>query len=431
VDGLNPDFYRRPDAHGLKIPNLRELAAAGASADAVESIYPSTTYPAHATIVTGVRPREHGIYAHLASRNPSEQARPWHWYAAAIRVPTLWDAACRELCTSAGVSWPVSAGARIDWNIPEIWSPLLADPYSDFETVARNSTRGLFAEVFKLLAPMLEAGFTLRNKLSPEEAKRDAGALRDRLRTEAAIYLWRHRHPDLLLVHYVNYDATAHHFGPAAPESLAAVERTDEEIGRVRECLGSDAVLVVLSDHGFVAVEHDCAPHVALLEAGLFDRDSTGSLRLKRLGTIHAGGSFAIYWLEPPTAAEQQSLDRAVERIEGSGSVAHVVDQATLACLGADPDAALILDAAPGYVFSDRAAGALIQPSRDRGTHGHMPSCPGLEAGLIVAGPGITPGKNLGRVSLTRIAPALARLLGLRPESAGLSSGEFQALQLE
>ncbi len=72
VDGMRPDFYRRPQEFGLKIPNLLELVKSGASADAVESIYPTTTYPAHATLVTGVPPSVHGIYSHLASLDPTE-----------------------------------------------------------------------------------------------------------------------------------------------------------------------------------------------------------------------------------------------------------------------------------------------------------------------------------------------------------------------
>jgi len=93
VDGMRPDFYRRPKEFGLKIPNLLELVKSGASADAVESIYPTTTYPAHAPLVTGVPPSVHGIYSHLASLDPTGKARPWCWFAQALRAPALWDVA--------------------------------------------------------------------------------------------------------------------------------------------------------------------------------------------------------------------------------------------------------------------------------------------------------------------------------------------------
>ena len=49
VDGMPPAFYMRPDEFGLKVPNLRRLVAEARYAEAVETIYPSTTYPAEGT----------------------------------------------------------------------------------------------------------------------------------------------------------------------------------------------------------------------------------------------------------------------------------------------------------------------------------------------------------------------------------------------
>jgi predicted AlkP superfamily pyrophosphatase or phosphodiesterase len=395
---MRPDFYRRPKEFRLKIPNLLELVEAGASADAVESIYPTTTYPAHATLVTGVPPSLHGIYSHLASLDPTEKARPWCWFAGALRVPTLWDVARATGRKVAAISWPVSAGAAINYNIPEIWDPTTADPHRDLATPARHSTPGLFPEVLKALEPMR------------------ADATPDRLRSEAALYLWGRYRPDLLLVHFVHYDQLAHQFGPTSPQALAAIERTDEEIGRIREGLleGEAPTLVVLSDHGFAPVEKEAAPLSVLAEEGLFDREADGTPRLGKLGAVHAGGSFAVYWLEEPSARERASLERAVKRLVEAGCVGEVVDRARLESLSADPDAELIIDAAPGVYFSDRFEGPVVRDSlQDRGTHGQLPTRPGLEASFIVVGPKIGEGRNLGRMALTQVAPTLARLLGL------------------
>lgn len=266
ADGMQPCFYRREKDCGVKLPNIRGLVEAGASADAVESIYPTTTYPAHATLVTGVPPRVHGIFSHLASLDPTEKNRPWCWFAAALHVPALWDVARAAGRKTAAVSWPVSAGASIHWNIPEIWNPAAADPHRDFDTPARHSTYGLFAEVLKSLRPLLP-------KATP-----------DRLRSEAAIHLWNHHRPDILLVHFVHYDQLAHRFGPMSAQALAALAQMDEEVGRVREAVsGSERVtLVLLSDHGFVPVEKEAAPLVALAEEGLFKREKDGTFQLGR-----------------------------------------------------------------------------------------------------------------------------------------------------
>lgn len=401
VDGMHPGFYRRAKDFGVKLPNIRSLVEAGASADAVESIYPTTTYPAHATLVTGVPPRTHGIYSHLASLDPTERTRPWCWFAAALSVPTLWDVARASGRKTAAVSWPVSAGASINFNIPEIWDPAAPDPHRDLETAARHSTPGLFPEVLKSLQPLLP-------KATP-----------DRLRGEAALYLWKHYRPDILLVHFVHYDQLAHRFGPLSSQALGALAEMDEQIGRIREALtdSGPVVLVVLSDHGFVPVEKEAAPLVTLAEEGLFNREKNGSFQLGRLGAVHAGGSFAVYWLEEPSAADRKALSKAVDRLRQTGAVEEVVDREKLEALDADPDAELMLDAAPGFYFSDRFEGPVVQPTKkDHGTHGQLPSRPGLEASFIAAGPHIAAGKNLGRLTLTQVAPTLARELGLPAE---------------
>jgi predicted AlkP superfamily pyrophosphatase or phosphodiesterase len=398
---MRPDSYRRAEDYHLAIPNILKLVESGASADAVESVYPTTTYPAHATLVTGVPPRAHGIYSHLASLDPTERARPWHWFARALRVPALWSAARATGRKTAAVSWPVSAGAPIDYNIPEIWDPACPDPQKDFSTVARHTSPGLFEEITRALKPFL------------------SNASSDRIRSEAALHLWKIHRPDLLLVHFVGYDEQSHRHGPLSPQAIEALEQSDAEVGRIRDAVsvGDPVELVVLSDHGFVPVENEAAPLVTLAEEGLFDLAVKGKPQLRKLGAVHAGGSFAIYWLEKPSAEERRALDRALGRLRETGAVAEIVDGEKLESLGADPDAEFVLDAARGYYFSDRFEGPVVRPTvKDHGTHGHLPARPGLEAVFVVAGPGIAPGKNLHRISMTRVAATLAHRLGFAPD---------------
>jgi hypothetical protein len=105
------------------------------------------------------------------------------------------------------------------------------------------------------------------------------------------------------------------------------------------------------------------------------------------------------------------------------------VDRARLQSLSADPDAELSLDAAPGVYFSDRFEGPLVRDSlNDRGTHGQLPTCPGLEAAFIVAGPDVSGGRNLGRMALTQVAPTLARLLGLPTDILASNEKPIQEL---
>src|SRR5687767_12942107 len=72
IDGLVPDYYTEPARLGLKVPNLVKLKLGGAFAIGVEGIYPSVTYPAHTTLVTGVRPAVHGIIQNRIFEAPIE-----------------------------------------------------------------------------------------------------------------------------------------------------------------------------------------------------------------------------------------------------------------------------------------------------------------------------------------------------------------------
>src|SRR2546425_691406 len=84
IDGLRPEFY----LDNYEAPTLQAMAASGACARAVESVYPSSTYPAHATIVTGVLPARHGIYANTTWTDQGS-TRDWYWFAKALKARTI------------------------------------------------------------------------------------------------------------------------------------------------------------------------------------------------------------------------------------------------------------------------------------------------------------------------------------------------------
>ena len=114
VDGLMPDYYRRADALGLKVPTLRRLMREGAWASGVVGVLPSVTYPSHTTLITGVPPRVHGIAGNRIF-DPLERSNgAWHWFASDVRVPSLVSAARARWLTTASVSWPVSVGIGSD-----------------------------------------------------------------------------------------------------------------------------------------------------------------------------------------------------------------------------------------------------------------------------------------------------------------------------
>ena len=122
IDGLKPEYVTQADAHGMKVPYLRTLLRDGTYAEGVVGVWPTVTYPSHTTLLTGVWPAEHGIYNNLEFDPEHRYGSAWNWYAAQIRVPTLWQAAHNAGLHTASVGWPVSVGATdVDWLIPEYW----------------------------------------------------------------------------------------------------------------------------------------------------------------------------------------------------------------------------------------------------------------------------------------------------------------------
>src|SRR5947199_151343 len=66
IDGFAAFYWRDPEA---RLPTLRRLADRGAVAAGVETVFPSTTWPTHASLMTGVSPSVHGVVAnHILNR---------------------------------------------------------------------------------------------------------------------------------------------------------------------------------------------------------------------------------------------------------------------------------------------------------------------------------------------------------------------------
>ena len=103
------------------LPHLRSLMERAACCRRVKSVCPSLTYPAHAAIVTGRNPSHTGIVNNIRFQ-PFRKEPDWFWQRRFIRGTTLYDQAEEAGLRTAALLWPVTAGAKITWNMPEIWA---------------------------------------------------------------------------------------------------------------------------------------------------------------------------------------------------------------------------------------------------------------------------------------------------------------------
>jgi hypothetical protein len=126
---------------------------------------------------------------------------------------------------------------------------------------------------------------------------------------------------------------------------------------------------------------------------------------------------------DPNDKATAARVNEVFSRIASSNSspLLRVLTPVELQKLGAIPQAALMLEAAPGVAFADALTGPELRDSRDyRGTHGQLPSRPELRSALIVFGEAARPGVRVGLARMIDIAPTAAGLLGLSlPKAEG------------
>lgn len=365
LDGLRA----AQDLSGL--PTLQRLQREGAWSAGVEPVVPSTTYPNHATLVTGVRPLRHGISGNASPTRPGD----WHFYAEELRATPLWRPVRERGGRVAALSWPVTVGADIDLLVPE---------YVRF---------GLPHDAPLLNALCRPPG--LLQRLAPVVPDRRDGL--DDFLTDAALQLLRQERPDLTLLHLVDLDHVQHEFGPDSPQARDTLQREDARLARLLEV---EATVVLVSDHGFTRISEDLSVPVLLEQTGF----------AQHFTPQPEGGYCGLYWRHAP---DEAVLQRALDTLPGA------LTRQELDRLGAFPDAALALKAEGDRVFSSRTQGPLEAPSRRRGAHGFDPTRPDQHAVFVAWGPGIRPAR-LPRMRMEDVAPTVARLLGVElPEAEG------------
>ena len=94
------------------LPNFGPFFKRAAGCGEVVSVYPSLTYPAHVSIVTGRYPKNHGIVNNLQVQ-PEREPSDWFWQRKYVQGTTLYDEAVRNGCRVASLLWPVMGKARV------------------------------------------------------------------------------------------------------------------------------------------------------------------------------------------------------------------------------------------------------------------------------------------------------------------------------
>ena len=350
VDGLDNRYLSQCDRLGLKIPNLRRLMREGSWADGVVGEVPTITWPSHTTMLTGVPPAVHGI-----QRNQV-------WDYSSIKVKTLWDDLRAAGRTSAAITWPVTVGAPITWNLPEYFEKRQGGSM-DLAAIAAKATPGLIGEI------------AVRYPSFPQQW------MDDRTRTLATLYLLREKHPDFLALHLVDLDAEEHEMRPFSPAAHAVLEHTDELIGQILEAMPKGAVLALVSDHGFVTVERTVHPSV---------------------------GKVTPFFVTAGDTKEAAELER-LSQDPANGIGRRIPTEEWKRFMPDTPAPAAAYEPADLFLFSPAPTEGRYGKPYEVGTHGLWPGRPAYRAVFLLWGTGIA-AERTPEISMTAIYPRLKSL---------------------
>lgn len=407
VDGLRPDYVTAADAHGCKIPNLRRFLREGTYAEGVQGVVPTVTYPSHTTLVTGVWPVKHGILANGTFDPLRKNQESWYWYTEDIRVPTLWDAWAQAGRTTASIQWPVTVGARINWNIPEFWR---ADTPEDAKLLRAVSTPGLLAEA--------------QAELGEYRGGIDTSPEGDENRGRYAQWILEKKRPSLLTLHLTALDHIEHETWPFSEEAVAVLERLDTVIGNLRaiaeRLAPGRAFVAVVSDHGFAKTDRQLNLFSAFKEEKLFTVDEKGKVTDWKAMPWVAGGSAAIVLKDPKDAATLAHVRELLSRLaaDPADGIDRVLEADELHRRGGYPPASFLVSLKLGWRTGSTLDGPLLSKVKVGGTHGELPDLPDLRASFFLIGPGVPAGRSLGLMDMRDVAPTLAHIAGLSLPSA-------------
>jgi hypothetical protein len=413
IDGLKPEYITQADAHGMKIPYLRTLIRDGTYAEGVVGVWPTVTYPSHTTLLTGVWPAEHGIYNNLEFDPEQRYASAWNWYAAQIRVPTLWQAAHRAGLRTASVGWPVSVGAAgVDYLIPEFW---LNGNVSGSPNAADQLLMAAVARPDNLIQ-------TLTPAAGPYMNGNDTGIGGDEVKTRYALEILRRYKPAFMTLHLSSLDEAQHAHGVFSPEADSTLEAIDSMVARLAAqgfASSPQAVLVIVSDHGFMNISHYVNLFVPFLQAGLIQGTANAGSKTLVVSSWKAepwmaGGMAAILLHDANDHATEQQVQALLTKLaaDPDNGIAEVLDREAIAKCGGFPDAAFLVAFKPGYYAGAALSGNLVTlVPETRGSHGYPPEYPEMRASFFAVGAGIAHHRDLGVVDMRQVAPTVARIL--------------------
>ena len=404
-------------------PNFDRLMKNAARVEQVRTVYPSITYPAHVSIMTGCCPGTHGIYTNTHVHAEKPRYPDWHLYSGEIRVENLFAAAKRVGCTTASVYWPVTGcDENVDYLINEYFFYEGEDVEATFRAMGTSE---------ETLVAVRENRQRLPDRLRKPDAATGITTFNSFI-NGCVCSLIRHYQPDVFLVHNCILDTLRHHNGAFHEAVLRGLDQTDIWLGEIAAAMEDAGVLadtnfVILSDHGQMDFVRRLKVNTLLRRGGFLDVDENGHVTDWRACAQSNGMSVTVFVKDGDKSLEKEVHDY-LKKLQKDGvwgfERIHTREEVKER-YGLDGDFSFVLET-DGYTsFSDGCDEPLIQPidlsdyRLGKATHGYEPE-KGPQPVFIAAGPAFEPGAVLPAASVLDEAPTLAAVIGAQmPQAEG------------
>lgn len=398
------------------LPNFKKFMEKAAICRNVASVYPSVTYPAHTSIITGRMPKNHGVVNNTLLQ-PGRPTPDWMWQRRYIKGTTLYDEVIKKGWKVAALLWPVTAKSKIQYNVPEV---LANRPWQN-QIIVSALNGSLLYEL-------------LLNK--------KFGKLRDGVRQPAldnftqasALYTIQKYNPDMMLIHLTDLDTNRHIYGLDHAKAKEAMRRHDTRLGELLQAAGlhveggktakgalQDTTVILLGDHCQLDTKQIVYFNYLLREKGLL-KTKGDKITAYQVIAKNCDGS-CYFYLHPKYKNDVSVLNKLTEVIEEISKdvcfgVERVFSGEEAGVLGADDTCAYMIEAKEGYYYLDEFETLTRSVNEEkkhkmRAAHGYLPSRDGYKTFFMAAGCGINEGVQIDQMNLWDEGVTLAKLLGV------------------
>lgn len=392
-----------------KQPNFSKLIKNGALIKNVESVYPSLTYPAHATIVTGKYPKNHGVINNtvLDFKNDNPD---WYWYRKYIKGDTIFDLAEKSGMKTCSILWPVTARSKITYNMPEIFCTKRYD-----NQILKSALAG--SKIYQVNMNK-KFGYLRQGMEEP---------YLDNFATEVAKKTIRELKPNLILLHLIDSDSQKHKYGIENKEVIESLKRHDERLGEIIESLKlagiyEDSTIIALGDHSQINVNNVIKLNSILMKNDLINVNGNKIKSYKAIAKSCDGSSY-IYLKNKNDVETRKKVRDILNELKNkySNVIEDVYNNEEIKNLGADINASFMIEAKRGYYFIDDFLGEAIEVIDEsskikhklRASHGYLPSRDNYKTFFIAYGKTIKKGVVLEKGKLINHGPTIAKILDI------------------